>query len=527
MNLNIIPVEYEGLNCADGLMISLVEWLNRDYSLIFCEAWNFEFKPENEEYPNTIGDRLSVHDVVCTELLYSTCGVGKKSVYNDHISLEEFMTVLKEELSQQRPVVIVHDLFWCPWSKDFFLRNHELTHSTFVIGFNETGLICMDYALRQPSAVLPYEYFERSVSMYITIDITPLSSIQSFTYKEIMNRMISATVSYDTFNTIRKFGSYVKESFDPSKELERYGIDNFNANPLNWQIERISASRKLFAYTLKELSKKYDLQNLLLLANRLEQTIPKWSSIMSMIIKSCISSSSKSLEKISNKIFELADFEESIFKCLVEVSENPHADISVHGMASFLTNNQSMVSNQTHYLDLSDICNSRAFDNIRDCIYIPDFSDEGALILKDSIICEGILQLNDMSFKLVDVLKDVQDHILCKGQVVNLPAGSFKKIGILGCSTDGNYSGQIKVTYADGSSEAIMLELSDCYPRGAGFEQEIFWIGQCAKDRINYTNRFACQLYGQFFDLKYPMQALSITLPDCPKMHIFAMSLVY
>lgn len=526
MKLSILPAQHVGLDCHDGLVISLLEWLKRENPFIFAEAWNFEFRPEIEGFPHTIGDRLIVNNVVSQDLLKEYCGVEINEVNNTNVHLESFMPVLKRELAQQRPLLIVQDLFWCSWSKEYYQQIHAPIHATLVIGYDETGIICMDYALKNPEAHLPYEYFNDSVNTVVTFDITKTPPNSSMTFHDIMKKIISSTKSYDSFNSIREFGRYVKESFDPVKELERFGVGNFNANPLNWQIERISTSRKLFALTLRELSTKFGFTSLNILADKLELSMPKWFTIMSMIIKSCIASDSKSLNKISNKILELADYEESIFEYFVSISENTDNGNDVKGVLNALTQNQGEKAFDVQYVELSGIYNNRAFDSFKGCSYIPDFTGEAGLILKDNNICKRILQMNGTSFELADVTKDVQDNILCEGQTIELPGKSYHKIGFVGCAVNGNYSGQLKVDYTDGSCDMINFQMSDCYPGGAGYEQDILWIGQCAKDPVNYTDRFTCQLYGQLYDLDPSKCISNITLPDCPNIHIFAISLI-
>lgn len=88
--------EIEGLNCTDGLLISLAESLNRDYALVSAHAWNLRFNDELKEYSNTVGDRLDVDNVVDLDLLKSYCGIGQSALYNTNISLDSFIPIYRQ-----------------------------------------------------------------------------------------------------------------------------------------------------------------------------------------------------------------------------------------------------------------------------------------------------------------------------------------------------------------------------------------------------------------------------------------------
>jgi hypothetical protein len=517
IKLDIIPTDCAGLDCVDGLVISVAEWLHRKYKLVFAEAWNFQFADEIEEYPHTIGGRLFIPNVVDQEILKACCGIEVN--YNKINNAEQLISILKEEVSKQRPVIIIYDMFWCPWS-NAFQKNHKPDHASLVIGYNESGLNCIDYSPRCEGSILPYEYLNKSIKAFYTINIQQTIANDNFDWHEIVNKSISSINNYDTFNTIRNFGTYIKESFDPIKEMNRYGIDKFDSNPLSWQIGRISESRRLFASTLRYLHERYNINQLLLLAEKLEAAVPMWSTIISLIIKSCISSNLNLLERISKKIYEVADFEETIFKCLEAVNKDPLYELDLF---SDYTPNISSLSLQ--YVNLTKYCNCRAFESGQDPAILPDFTGDGAFILKDELVCKEEVGVDNLKFKLTNLLTDSCDNILCKGQTIEIENGKFKKIMFLGCSTLGSYSGDVKVNYANGSFESIKIDLSDCYPYSVAFEQKVIWGGNCSIDYKKRTKGFGCQLYAESYDLNYLNDIKSITLPLCPNMHIFAISL--
>lgn len=45
-------------------------------------------------------------------------------------------SMIKEELSEERPAKLRMDLFWCPWHKEVYKHLH-IMHSILVNGYNE------------------------------------------------------------------------------------------------------------------------------------------------------------------------------------------------------------------------------------------------------------------------------------------------------------------------------------------------------------------------------------------------------
>ncbi|MGE5612857.1 MAG: hypothetical protein ACM3XR_00465 [Bacillota bacterium] len=222
--------------------------------------------------------------------------------------------MLKKELSQQRPIIIRIDYYWCPWNKDVDNQFHNPKHTTLVIGYDETGLICLDYSPRCDRCILPYEYIEKISGYFLINTYEPISC---YNYRDILNRSIQTIETHDIFNTMRKFGRFIQESFNPIKELEN--VENNAYIPKVWQLSLIAESRCLYANTLKAIYKKHNLELLLTIAEKLESTKPMWLVIKSLFAKIYIEKNLGLKKRIAEKVFKIADYEESIYKCLLEI----------------------------------------------------------------------------------------------------------------------------------------------------------------------------------------------------------------
>jgi hypothetical protein len=222
--------------------------------------------------------------------------------------VENFLVMLKKELSQQRPIIIFLDYYWCPWNKDVGTPFHNPNHTTLVIGIDELGLICLDYSPRCDNCVLPFEYISK-IDEYLTLNFEK----PNLNYcNSIITRGIQIINDHNIFNAMRKFGKHIQESFNPVKEME--DIENNAYIPKVWNLKLIAESRCLYANTLRAIAKKKNIKPLLLTAERLELAKPMWLDISRLFTKIYVSKDMSLTKKIAEKIYEIADYEESIYE---------------------------------------------------------------------------------------------------------------------------------------------------------------------------------------------------------------------
>jgi hypothetical protein len=305
----------EVYNCFDGLVVSTAEWKKRDYRLAHAEAWDFSVKYEIRENPPVIFSHLVNPRTLAFDLLESCSGISLSPTKFDS-NVENFLVMLKKELSQQRPIIISLDYYWCPWNKDVGIPFHNPHHTTLVIGFDELGLICLDYSPRCNNCVLPYEYINR-IDEYLTMNFEE----PNLNYcSSIITRGIQLINDHDIFNKMRKFGEHIQESFSTAIGLEC--VENSAYIPKIWNLKLIAESRCLYANTLRIIGKKNNIEPLLIIAEELESTKPMWLVIRSLFAKIYVSKDLNLIKRIAEKIYEIADYEESIYKSYVMVMKN-------------------------------------------------------------------------------------------------------------------------------------------------------------------------------------------------------------
>lgn len=311
MKLNIELIDNLEHNCLNGLIASVAKWNRKEYEIAYAESWDFVVDYEiKEEYTF---QTLDFPDSLNYDLLKSFCGISLNYIEFDN-NKEDFITKIKSELEQQRPIIIILDYCWCPWNKEVSKITHMPEHASLVVGFDELGLNCLDYSPRYDKCTLPYENIS-NINGYITINIDNTTSDNN--YDDIITRSINLINRHDIFNAMRKFGNFMEEAFDPEKYLET--VENDAWLPNVWQITLIAESRCLYSKTLRTISVNNNIKSLLAIAERLESAKAMWTNVKLLLTKIYYTKDLSLRKKIAKNIYEIADFEEDIYYSLVSI----------------------------------------------------------------------------------------------------------------------------------------------------------------------------------------------------------------
>lgn len=311
MRLNFELMNNLEHNCFDGLIASFANWNGIPYSFSYGESWdftaNYEMRGEN------VFVTLNIPNTLNKDLLKDYCGVCMKYIDFD-IDKESFMTILKEELARQRPIIIVLDYYYCPWRKEVSNIVHRENHASLVVGYNEYGLICLDYSPKYDNGILPYENII-NITGYVTLDI---NSPTNNNYNELITRSLNLIKSHDIFNAMREFANHIEKAFDPQYYLSQ--VQNNAWLPFVFQLSVIAETRCLYARTLRSISDINKTESLIAIAERLDATKRMWEIIKLLFVKMYNSRDLSPRVSLAKKIYNIADFEEDIYSSLVSIS---------------------------------------------------------------------------------------------------------------------------------------------------------------------------------------------------------------
>lgn len=382
--LDVLPLHELTRNCIEDCIVSIAVWINRGYELLFAESWGFRFLCEKKDNSKLIGSRIIANQAgikSCLEKYY-----GILSNYNNIYDSESFIGIIKVELVNERPVIMFIDSFWCPWDGGY--RKYHVPHAIISIGFDDKNncIHCTDAFAMKYDVILPYEDYLRGFSgTYITFSLKD-TYLKDISWRDILtntlNNLNANINNFNAFNEIRKFANAVRLmdltlEFPSGKSLWSQPLYNNVKNVVNirWQVINI----------LNYLYEIFNIEELKKLSDIMKQVVSKWTIILSMFVKASFKINSKKLLfKISEKLFNIADAEESFSNDLYEFIS---VDNSVNKNFSNKLNNKLLLNGVLEKLVYLDLCknrNNRGFQ-YNDTNNLVDFTGLNEYFLSDNI----------------------------------------------------------------------------------------------------------------------------------------------
>ena len=529
MILDIKPSHGYGYDCFEDSIVSVVSWWGREHQMMFADSWNFCFDHADSQYSMKLGDRIDIKGGANLNYLKKYHGI--KVNYCNDVTNEDAIEAIKKELSVNRPVILFIDPFYCA-----FDRNYQKYHGTHVIiinGFNENNnnFYFTDCTYMKENIEFPVNTFMECYPRYMTLELLDDydKDINWYEYmKSLFFNLQNDSQNCNTFESIRKFADEIEKNLDFKVEMEGYYVNIFDA-PLFTNVREIARSRKKFSNTLKYIGERYNVEELLLLSEKMSLLGSKWSVIESMIIKAYMTSdSTKTLSRIVNKIRAMADDEEDAANLLLVESEKYNSDINYLTTVNKTSDTQAYsFKKDIKLIDLTDYMNNNGFGSLSSKENSPDLTSTGYYFLRQGLPEEKIWSVGEMRFKFPDLYDGVNDNISCFNQKIKIPAGNYHSIMLLGCAEQGDFCDRMIVEYANGKHEEIFIKFTDWAGKPI-FNETVAWQGEMVErngENVKIFEVYITSIFANTYFLKCDGILKSIQLPDCPNIHIFAISL--
>lgn len=304
MILNIKPVYDESLDCLQSVIASAMTYWKRDYVMMFADSWGFDFISGDSCCNTTLGKRVSPGwkgEVWNLINKYHGVKVQWKSFGDFHKDI----AFIKNTISQNQPVAVSFDAFWCPW--DVAYQKYHNTHYCLIIGEKDKqNLICIDPYVSRGHEIFPITELEKSYEKCIVFHIG-MEENNNYRWRDVLFQANNIIIN-GAFSKMQQFADEICTGLDLKKEME--GCHDMHTVPLFEQLKKIGASRKNFAKVLIYLSEKFSVGELISLSDRLNNASNMWNKIRLKTMKMAIITSQQShTEKIAEKIREIAEYE--------------------------------------------------------------------------------------------------------------------------------------------------------------------------------------------------------------------------
>ncbi len=517
MLLNVQPMHNEGLNCREDIFFTVAAHYNGEYQLAFSEAFNFKYIPVEPGQSECMGGRISTGNENLQELLEMYCGFKISTIKAD--TVDEIYQTIKEQLQLGYPTAISINTYWCPWSRSY--QKVNLGHTCLAIGISpENTITCLDPVAGQAHYYLPYEDFINGYAYYSTFRFG--LSRQNYDYGEVLSTSVEKVFKCGIFSNMESFIDDFESQFNFEEEFKNGQVDIWGSL-LFRNLTYISGSRFLYAQFINYINKTLQNSKLKQIEKDFLCVHNKWKVVVSWLLKGHYTGNSEGIHKrVLKSLKDILSMEKTI---LLNLQEAVHNDTITVQKSTEISNTEN-INEECEYtfIDLSECFNSNAFHSTesRDCS--ADFTGTGHYFLSHNAPSGQIISSEKLKFRFPEIIDNSCNNISCDNQVIIVPAGEYKGILLMGSSEWGNFIDQIGVNYIDGSSDNIQVNFSDWAARSPLYDEIIMWGG-------DGHNKYEGRTYNDYslFAIQRSIPAKkelkSITLPDCPNMHIFAVTL--
>lgn len=524
--LNILPKKnYEIQNCLDDIVVTVANWFNRGYELMYSGSWSFLYKPA-KTHVAPLGNSI---DIIPTDkyiLLEKYHGI--KLNFQKNKSLDDTLTIIGNELSKNRPVAIYINAFWCPTCFAYQIQKTEQNHFCLVVGVDMSKRILkyVDPFFMKSNIELTIDDLTQGYRNQIITFSLINPEISEVNWKiiisKIIDRLKNTFEELNIFDMIRKFSYHLRYSLDMKKEkvVPDMNVGDF---PLIRKLISITNSRKEFCFLLDYMTKKYNVPYLIEFSSRIKDVTLKWGMVRALLCKSYLASNFSTVlkNKIADIVLDIADYEENIANDLIR-NQNLKPGFSVIESSN---KDYTTELNNIYFVDLKPHFNSKSFSRLHKYNGKADFTGDGRFFITDYFDYSS-WKYKSM-FDMIYITKDLDDNILCAGNIIDLPKQRFKAIMILASSDFDHMIDKLRILYSDGYEEEVEVKFSFFRADKPFFNEIIAFsgkFGQFINGKIKELPYFG-NLYYKRFKLKHDGIISSICLPYCPNMHIYAISM--
>lgn len=521
VKLDIVPLHDSNRNCFDDSIVTVSCWWGRSCELLFSEAWSFRFDTRGESPFGLMGSRINADPFNTFHTLEKYNGIVPKLVTPKGI--HEMLGIIEYELSLHRPVVVAFDSFWSSWDGGY--GKYHANHVLIISGIDTANqcVYCVDAFNLKPSCLLSMEQLKNGFDEALITFTLKENFRRDFCWRDIiksaLDKVYSTHSGINSFNAVRSFADSVCQ-INLSEELPPDLI--MWSRPLYNGLKSTIDTRIQFIAVLKRLYENYNVKGLPYSIRELEEAASKWTLVFSLLIKGCHKPhSDKLLKKVSHYLKEIADKEESAAANLKALL-NYGPEAALNPIRHSESIDYAQKSAEILCLDLKRHFNNRGFEFSVPEQPLPDFTGLNEYFLKDGLPSDRLWDVKNMRFDMSCLYGSSFDNLSCSQQCLTPPAAVYSALMILGCSEWGNYYENIIINYRDGFRESFSAYFSDWSEKCGSSQETVVWKGTALKTG-NYKG--CANLYAQAFCLTHKETIQSIIFPNCPNIHIFAVSL--
>ncbi len=293
-------------DCVDNILQTVALNKNRDYELMFLGYWIFAYSSIKN---NPIGNNLVIDYNEREQNIEKYHGIHSQFHLVDGI--DDLLSIVNKEISNNMPCAVCVDTFWCPWNDEDYNKKHSERYILAIGIEREKGIIyCIDTMINNQVIPVSIDLFKQSKINLIIFKYKDYN-IDDEDWKSILKQSLINKAHLDQ---IKIFANDIRDNLDFTRE-----VDDFK-NPFKSEIfskvHKFANYRKQYSRALGYIAKRFNVLELIYVSNEMQQIGNMWMITFGMLTKAYVTNDHNLIKRMYDKLMEVADKEENIFAVL-------------------------------------------------------------------------------------------------------------------------------------------------------------------------------------------------------------------
>lgn len=510
-----------GLTCLDDCIATLAHYYGCHYEMMYADG--FSVLSGSGEYQFASNYHIRLVNGPRNLADYHGITLHKK----DFFTKRRMKQLIKNEIEEGRPVLLLFDPFWCPWDWGFQQYSNEEGHCFLVADVTDSGLVCVDPYFEKEAELLPFEYFQKGIRGIYRIEYTGERSVSVDEYKERLEELFVICKKQNYFEGLLSLIEDIAYRDDIFNEVKSDEL--FWRSPLVGILLRMNQSIQSISGFVRYVAKQLENEKLLALGDRIWNLAITWKQARKLIIKLYFMKrpderlKEKTVQKMRLVVQELEAMPEQIQTILQEKKGATQCRERQERRES-VTETESCF----HRLDLGWCMNNKAFlyeKDLKKEKWDADFSSIGHCYLVDEEHQRDIWKVGDSEFAMEAIYGSGKDNVVCDGQRIPVSLSGCQSLALIGSAEFGCSTEIMNVIGEDGQKYEMEFHLTD-YIYEPYYGETVAWTGRGVYKREDGYEKMPETLY--LFSQTYPVPTENIAfivLPINPSIHIFGITL--
>ncbi len=526
--LDIAPFHSDFSNCLEECMITVSNFYQRNYILMYSQSWGFSFDTNNYLLNGTGScindDRGRIYD-----LYHSYHGI--KMSFEHKNNPQEVINVIIRHIMADNPIGIFMDTFYYSWDPN---KNQHGKHWFLVTGVDTEKEVfyCTDPYFMQKNAILEFKDFINGYLGVLFIFEITKSELLDYDWKNLVltsvKKLEGENGRKSIFYSMEDFAVSVENGFCIEKETS--SSNRVIDMPYYVNLQSVNRGRLQYAIFLEYIAAKYSVTELLSISEKLKQVSYKWDVLRGILTKAILTKNEAIIKsKIPPHIREISNIEKETLNLLIKtVSDTSYNNNNISKNIKSVSNvAESINFNSYSYLDLSNNFNNKGFGALLDETAKANLNGAGMFFVYDDIPSNEIWKVDNMEFKFPKVSEIQYDNISCSGQELEFTPTGCTNIMLLGTADFGSFKESITVRFIDGSTEEVNIGFTELVFEPL-YGETVAWEGRACErlDGKIQVHNSKVKIFAKTYKLIKPGRIRGISLPYLPNMHIFAITMV-